>query len=167
MKTGRVVALAAGVLVVGAVVAIGIVLLRDDPQTNVKVERGDGVAAVGSLNRSDDAGADTLRAYLQAALSCTPSGARVMEQLSRSGERAVREIFASHCARSGQRPWTDALSGRLDPDQLDWESRARWAVSADDGSLPRGLHIRIRMEGGRWEIDRPCAGPCSNPLIVD
>src|SRR6266545_1063458 len=133
---------AAGVLAL--VVALVVGALSDDSQSKVEAHRGDTPAPVASLNRSDDAGADTLRAYLQAALACTRVGERVMAQLSRPAEREVRDIFRARCARNGNRPWSDSLTGELDPDELDQRGQALWAVSADGDGLPNGMHIRIR-----------------------
>jgi hypothetical protein len=145
-------------LVVGA--AVMAYLLGDDYQTEVEAKRGDTPAPVSSLNRADDAGADVLRTYLQAALTCTPDGLRIMQQLSRPGDSA-RDLFTERCARNGNRPWTDAIHGELDPDELDARGRALWAVSADDGGLPRALHVRLRMPRGEaWEIDRACSAVC-------
>jgi hypothetical protein len=161
MKRLGLVVAAAAVVIVGAVV-LATAVFGDDSQTKVEAKRGDALPSPSSLNRSDDAGADTLRAYLQGALACTPAGEALMGRLSRPGERTVRALFQSRCARNGNRPWTDSLTGKLDPDELDAKGRALWAVSADGGGLPEDLHVRIRMTGGSWEIDRACSAVCGD-----
>jgi hypothetical protein len=149
-------------VVIVAVVVLAAALLGDDSQTNVVAKKGDTLPSPTSLNRSDDAGADTVRAYLQGALACSASGERLMQDLSRAGERTVRAVFESRCARNGDRPWTDSISGKLDPDELDAKGRALWAVSAGGGGLPQKFHVRIQMTGGSWKIERACSAVCAD-----
>jgi hypothetical protein len=151
------------ILGAAATVIVAVVLLTgalgSDSQSEVHAKRGGALPATGALNRSDDAGADTLRAYLQGALACTAAGEQLMRQLSGADARSLSAAFQRRCARSTS--WTDELTGKLDPDELDARGRARWAVSADGGGLPEDLHVRIRMAGGqKWEIDRACTAEC-------
>jgi hypothetical protein len=153
------IALLAGVAVVvlAALFLTGVVG-GDDDQSEVSVERGDAVPKLSSLNRADDAGADTLRAYLAAALACDASGARLMAKLSRRGEASARSTFAAGC-KKGRSVWS-SLAADQDPHELDGRGRAIWRVDADGGSLPDGLRVRIRMVDAGWEVDRKCTGSC-------
>jgi Tfp pilus assembly protein PilN len=63
-------------VVIAALFLTGVV--GGDDQSKVSVERGAALPKLSSLNRADDAGADTLRAYLAAALACDASGERLM-----------------------------------------------------------------------------------------
>src|SRR5687768_9762504 len=79
---------------VGAVVALS---TGGDAQSEVEARRGDAPGLVSALNRADDYGADVVRTYLRAALTCTPAGARVMAKLSRPGEATARKLFDGAC----------------------------------------------------------------------
>lgn len=149
------------VLVVVAGVAAAFTLSTGgDAQTAVEVRRGDAPARVSALNRADDYGADVVRTYLQAALACTPAGARVMTELSRPREGAARKLFGDACAASGGRPLAERLEAELAREELDARGRSLWRVETSAGTLPRDLLLRVRQGQSGWEIERACGGAC-------
>jgi hypothetical protein len=143
-------------VVIAALFLTGVV--GGDDQSKVSVERGAALPKLSSLNRADDAGADTLRAYLAAALACDASGERLMAELSRRGRASARSTFAAGC-KGGRSNWS-SLAAEQDPRELDQRGRAIWRVDADGGSLPDGLRVRIRMVKAGWEVDRTCTRSC-------
>ncbi|MGH2841791.1 MAG: hypothetical protein ACRDKY_13300 [Solirubrobacteraceae bacterium] len=150
-----------GIAVVVGAVVLGIALLGgDDDQSKVEARAGDPLPDVAGLNREDDAGADVVRAYLEAALSCSPSGEALMRRLSRSGESGAAEVVRTACARSGGRPPADRVEAKLVPDELDEMGRALWRVEASDGALPADLILRVRQGSRGWEIERSCIRAC-------
>jgi hypothetical protein len=146
------VVVAVAIIVIGAGRVFG-----DDGQSSVSVERGGGLPDAASLNRADDAGADTLRAFLAGALACDDEGTGLMLSVSRRGTNAL-ETFSAGC-RGARSAWT-RLDGELDPDELDQAGRARWRITGEGGPLPEDLYVRLRMRGEGWEIDRSCEGAC-------
>jgi hypothetical protein len=128
----------------------GYLLFRDDPQREVDVRAGDPMPA--SLNRADDYGADTLRAYLTAALSCNAAGERAKARLGRA-DAALEKALAGACEPSR----AEALTGETAREELDPRGRSLWRLSADGGSLPSGLHVWLAQAGGSgWMVDTAC-----------
>jgi hypothetical protein len=149
-------------VVVAAVVVLAVVLLTgDDGQSSVEAREGDALPRIGALNRADDYGADVVRAYLQAALTCSGGGERALARLSRPGEAAARKLVRDACARASGRPFTDRLTAKVAQDDLDQRGRSLWRVTGSGGKLPADLILRVRQSTKGWEIDRPCSGTCS------
>ena len=150
-------------LLAGAVVVVIATLfltgvIGSDDQSEVSVDRGAALPRLSALNRADDAGADTLRAYLAGVLACDASGDRLMAELSRRGQASARTTFAAGC-KQGRSVWS-SLAAEQDPHELDGRGRAIWHVDADGGSLPDGLRVRIRMVEAGWQVDRTCPRSC-------
>jgi hypothetical protein len=92
------------VAVMAAAVVAVVVLTGDDGQSEVEARTGDPLPRVQSLNRSDDYGADVVRAYLQAAVTCSPAGDRVMADLSRPDEAPARKLVRPHARAPADGP---------------------------------------------------------------
>ena len=76
--------------VIASVVAlalIGFLVLRGNEQTHVRVRSGDVIAS--NPNRADDYGADTVRAYLTAAIEMRQRGAHAVRDADRRDLRPV------------------------------------------------------------------------------
>jgi hypothetical protein len=160
MRSPRVLVLLLGLAVAGAAVVAVVLLTTDDGQSKVEVRRGDPLPSVQSLNRADDYGADVVRAYLRAALTCSPAGDRGMAALSRPGETAARKIMRDACARTDGRPFADGLTAEVAQEDLDQRGRSLWRATASGGELPADLILRVRQSTNGWEIDRPCTETC-------
>jgi hypothetical protein len=149
-----------GALVVaGGVVAV-VLLTGDDDQSSVAVHRGDALPDLRRLNHADDYGADVVRAYLTAALACSPGGERLMIRLSRTGESGARMLLLDACRRTGGRPFADRLEAKISQEDLDLRGRSLWRVTDSGGKLPDDLILRVRQASAGWEIDRACRGTC-------
>ncbi|MBE2316430.1 hypothetical protein DVA67_010615 [Solirubrobacter sp. CPCC 204708] len=125
----KVVAAAIASLVFLAVV--GYLVLRGDEQTHVQVRSGDAIAD--DPNREDDYGAETIRAYLTAALRCDDAA------LARFGSPI--EELAGLCE-------ADGVEAEVARDQLDPRGRALWKLSD-----PPDLYLWVAQEGGQgWRV---------------
>jgi len=154
---------AAALVAVTVVAVVGfalVLLLRPDPQSEVEIEAGTAPTPVAELNRSDDAGADVVRAYLAGALACDEDGREVMRRLSRPGETDMARVVARACASSGDRPWAETVKAELARDELDLRGNSFWRVEADGSPLPADLVLRVGQEQGNWQIERRCRSIC-------
>lgn len=116
---------------------IGFLVLRGNEQTHVEVRSGDALPT--DPNRSDDYGADTMRAYLTAALACDG------EALTRYGAR-IDEIERL-CDAAG-------VNAEVARDALDARGRALWKLSSRDD-----LYLWVAQEGGQWRITAATGRP--------
>ena len=108
-----------------------------------------------SVNRADDYGADTLRAYLAAALACSPAGAAAMQRIGGDGEPELRRLLAAEACGGSGRP--DVLDADVAQDDLDRGGRALWRVSAGGGELADGRRVWLAQQGGtQWVVDQVC-----------
>lgn len=145
------------VVVVGALLATGVV----GGDTTVTARAGDGVPQVGSLERADTNAEATVRAYLQAALTCDGSGDAVRRDLS-GGKDPVAGPRSKACT-GGEDRWADEAEATLTDEDPDSRGRRVWEVSGLDG-LPDGFRLAVRMYDEKWRVDEACVGTCPNVL---
>ena len=131
--------------VIASVVAlalIGFLVLRGNEQTHVRVRSGDVIAS--NPNRTDDYGADTVRAYLTAAIGC--DNAALMQYGTRMDE------ISGLCD-------TEEVEAEVARDQLDARGRALWKITAPGNALPADLHVWVAQVDGKGWIVTAASGP--------
>ena len=147
-------------MVVLAAVLAAVLLAGDDDQSHVEVSAGDSLPSMGSLNRSDDYGADVVRAYLQAVLTCTPAAQRLATQLSGAGDTTSSKVHADACARSGDRSGDTQLEAKIAREELDERGRSLWNVTGPAGAVGNDLVLRVSQDADGWVIERACRRLC-------
>lgn len=145
-------------LVVAVVVVLLLVLTGGNESVEASV--ADGVPTVSELTRDDESGADTVKAYLQAALPCDSSGDEVRRTLS-GGRDPIAGVREGACA-GGKDRWADAAGAELTDESSDGRGRAVWKLSGLDG-LPDGYRLAVRSYGETWRVDESCDGTCPIP----
>jgi hypothetical protein len=125
-----------------ALAVIGFLVLRGNEQTHVQVRSGDVIES--DPNRADDYGADTVRAYLTAAIECDNSA------LVRYGTR-IDEV-SGLCD-------TEEVEAEVARDQLDARGRALWKLTAPGNALPADLHVWVAQVGGDWFVTAASGPP--------
>ena len=132
---------ALGVATILAVVAAILYFqLNADDQREVTVEAGNPLPDLQRIERQDDHGAGTVRAYLQAALACDAAGRDLMLRLSRRGEREVRSAFADICQAAG--PPRDATATYRD---------GSWTFEPEPSGPSFAIEV-VRNRDGDWEV---------------
>jgi hypothetical protein len=131
-RTSTVVGLVTLLVVVGA---IAYDATNDDEQREVAVQSGNPLPERRAIDREDDHGADTVRAYLQAAVNCDAAGRDLMARLS----RVAPEQAGVLCRRK-------EATARVDDDD------AVWVVDAGAGDE---LRLVLARREGSWEIVGP------------
>lgn len=134
-----------GLLTLVALAAVVAYFVLDDgDQREVTVERGNPLPELRAIDREDEHGADTVRAFLQGAVNCDSAGRALMDRLdqARGGERPT-DVLARACG-------TGALPGRV-TSSYD-EDLGTWTIP-----LRRGVETALRAvkTEGRWEIALP------------
>ncbi len=152
--------LLAAVAAIAALIVAVVLLSADNDQTTVEAKRGDPLPKGSGQNRSDDIGADVVRAYRQAADACSPAGTRLLDELSRPDDRSARSAVRVACARADGEPFAEHLRGEVAEVDLDHRGRSLWRVTAQDDELPDGMLLRVRQGDNSWEIDRACLQRC-------
>jgi hypothetical protein len=130
------------IVVCAAIALVGFLLTNGDDQEHVEVRSGDSIPS--EINRGDDYGADTVRAYLTAALDCDEAA------LGRYGTPI--EAIVALCQAKPDRVEAEAAR-----DDLDGRGRALWKVSAADEALPSDLYVRVgQPQGNGWSVEAAC-----------
>ena len=125
-----------------ALALIGFLVLRGNEQTHVRVRSGDVIA--NNPNRADDYGADTVRAYLTAAIGC--DNAALMQYGTRMDE------ISGLCD-------TEEVEAEVARDQLDARGRALWKITAPGNALPADLHVWVAQVDGQGWVVTAASGP--------
>lgn len=129
------------VVLVAAVVVLVLVLVLTGGGESVEASASDGIPALTDDTRDDANGADTVEAYLQAALPCDSSGDAVRRALS-GGYDPIADARTAGCAGGAER-WADEAGAELTDEPSDSRGRTVWELSGLDG-LPDGYRLAVR-----------------------
>ncbi len=145
-------------LLAAVVAAVVILTSRGSDQEEVTITRTGGPVALASLNRSDELGADTVRAYVRAAMDCSTRGADVRRRLSGPDNEPVEALVDATCL-AGRRVWPAEVTAKATTGNLDARQRARWRIESGQG-LPAGLVVYVEQVDGGWTIAGRCLRAC-------